>query len=180
MRSVPRPYPASLRDSLAHYVKQICTYVDADYTTRKGETDYVFSDTVQDNLFQQAVSQLLKDGSALMVTLGSDIGEIYNNHVGKFLATKGPSAASVVACYNQFAFWEGSELRPNPYCTKQLSDAGLLPFVNAFPWFTKRADNWYGARRLLEKYLNLTKPYIILAYGGVVSFYFHFQVNGVD
>lgn len=98
-----------------------------------------------------------------MLTLVSSTDEIYDNHLGKFFATKGPSAASVAACYSQFPFWEGGQLRPDPYCTKEPSEAGLLPFVNAFPWFTEHAENWYGARRLLDKYLKFAKPYIILA-----------------
>jgi hypothetical protein len=63
----------------------------------------VFTDNVENMLFRQAVPSVLSDQSAVMVTVGSDIGELHENHEDEFFEAGGRAADAATACYNYFA-----------------------------------------------------------------------------
>lgn len=139
--------------SVAQYITDVGKYVGANPST-KGQKKHAFTDAVQYILLRQAIPSVIPNHSAIMVTLGSDVGELHKNHEDEFFQAGGQAANSAAVCYNYFATWEpGFGHDFNSGATKHLVDANHLPFVDTFPWFAKEEQDYPAARKLLAKYL---------------------------
>ncbi|CAN9097540.1 unnamed protein product [Alternaria alternata] len=124
-------------------------------------------------IVRQGVPSVLKNsGFAVMVTLGSDLGEDHESTEDTFWNAGGRSADAVSRVYNFFSSWEGPTALEavDPYTARNLASSGHLPFADVFPWFTKEEKDYLKASDLLRRYMNATKPLIVLAYGYLQTF----------
>jgi hypothetical protein len=161
--------PQRIYDGVSSYARAVRQYVN-DNPSTTGDGRYVFSGDTEDIIAQQAIPTVLPDSSAVMVTLGSDIGELQENQATPFFEGSSRAAGAVVDCYNHFALWEqdfGNTLDAN--LTKKLARKNHLPFVDLFPWFSKEEKDYPAARKLLTQYMAEVQPLIVLCYGELVS-----------
>jgi hypothetical protein len=165
-----RSCPSATLRALEKYAKDVHTYVEQHPTTTKGQSkQHKFSKTTQYMLVQQGTPRVLKDGSAIMVTLGSDLGDTHDDEEAPFFEAGGRSADLVNVLYNNFAYWERSLTSSyNANFTKSTARKHLLPFVDLFPWFVKHKDDYKSASKFVGQYMNATTPYVVLAYGNLV------------
>jgi hypothetical protein len=155
-------------DALKEYAYAIHKYVGKNLsTTGSGH----FTDQTEAMILRQATPSFLVNGSAVMVTIGSDLGEDYDSAEDTFWNAGGRSADAVTRIYNFFSSWEGPTALEsvNDSTTKSLAGNGHLPFVDMFPWFTKDDKDCLKASELLRRYMNIAKPMIVLPYGERVS-----------
>lgn len=158
-----------MSDGISKYASDICKYVEANPSTR-GVKKRMFTDKIEAMVQKQSIPSVLASGSAVMVTLGSDIGELHADEEKSFFEADGRAANACVACYNRFATWERSLNIPVDFsATKRLVQGNHLPFVDTFPWFTRDGKDYPAARKLLGEYLMQTKPIIVLTYGDLAS-----------
>jgi hypothetical protein len=165
--------PPAMQASIGQYIAQIQSYVETNPSTRGG-VKYAFNDQIKNMLSQQAMPVVLSKSyqCAVMVTIGSDIGELHENHQARFFEAGGRAADAAASCYNHFVHWElGFGYSYDHTRTKSLVEAQFLPFVNTFPWFKKDELDYPAARDLLAQYLSHTRPLIVLTYGELVSFW---------
>jgi hypothetical protein len=164
-------YPPSqtIRNGVTDYARAVRQYVDANSSTTS-DNKYIFNDETEDIIARQAVPSVIAGSSAVMVTLGSDIGELQENCAAPFFEGGSRASGAVVDCYDHFSLWEqgfGNALDRN--LTKNLARANLLPFITLFPWFTKEAKDFLVARKLLTRYMAEVQPLIVLCYGELVT-----------
>ncbi|KAF3004050.1 hypothetical protein E8E13_001606 [Curvularia kusanoi] len=91
LRQTMQPCSMEVRIGVAQYAKDIREYINGHSSTVKAsrrKRRLTFSDMIENNLAQQAVPRTVSDGSALMVTVGSDIGETHSNQVANFSRPK--------------------------------------------------------------------------------------------
>jgi hypothetical protein len=122
------------------------------------------TDTVMSALVDQVTPSVI-NGSAIMVTLASDIGDHSKGENIRFFSQKGRSSEIVTACYNQFACWENRSRLFDDFKTQNLAKAHHLPLVDVFPWFKKDSKDFNTACQLLRQYLTATTPLVVLTYG---------------
>ncbi|KAH7379386.1 hypothetical protein DE146DRAFT_626241 [Phaeosphaeria sp. MPI-PUGE-AT-0046c] len=126
-----------------------------------------FTDQTEAMILRQATPSVLANGSAVMVTLASDLGEDHEDAEDTFWEAGGRSVDAVSRIYNFFSSWEGPTALESvdANATKNLAANGHLPLVDLFPWFTKVEKDYLKASELLRRYMNKTKPMIVLGYG---------------
>jgi hypothetical protein len=155
--------------SLRNYAGHVRGYVQNNRTTTQGKKDHKFTQATERMLSLQGAWRTLQDGSAVMVSLGSDLGDTHEDGTKPFFESGGRSAEIATLLYNHFGHWEqgiGSSF--DEFFTKNLATNSQLPFVDYFPWFVKHQDDWNAASLLCAEYMNLAKPYIVLSYGNIV------------
>jgi hypothetical protein len=156
-------------ETLHDYSHSVRKYVDKNPTTTGSGH---FTDRTEATILHQATpSVLISSGAAIMVTIGSDLGEEHGNDEDTFWYAGGRSADAVTRIYNFFSSWEGPTALESvdPNAAKTLANNGHLPLVDLFPWFTKNDKDYLKASELLRRYMNTAKPMISLAYGERVS-----------
>jgi hypothetical protein len=164
-----KPCPPFKMQHLRDYAKNVRTYIEHNPTTTQGKTRHKFSQATESMLVKQGTFRRLVDGSALMVSLGSDLGDTHGDEENPFFEAGGRSADVATTLYNHFGHWEqGVRASFDPFLTRDLARNHQLPFVDYFPWFVKHKDDWNDASRLVGQYMDIAKPYIVFAYGNVV------------
>jgi hypothetical protein len=164
-----REYSSMETDELRQYSRAIHKYVGkSPSTTGSGH----FTDQTEAMILRQATPSVLANGSAVMVTLASDLGEDHDSTEDTFWNAGGRSVDAVSRIYNFFSSWEGPTALESidAGATKRLAANGHLPLVDLFPWFTKDEKDCLKASELLRRYMNIAKPMIVLAYGERVSY----------
>ncbi|EAT86157.2 hypothetical protein SNOG_06326 [Parastagonospora nodorum SN15] len=122
-------------------------------------------------LVRQGKPNVLSDGSAVMVTVGSDFGDTHEDDEEPFFEAGGRSVDLVTVLYNNFGHWEQSlKSSFNQDLTKHLAKQSYLPFFDFFPWFVKHKDDFKAASLFAKQYLNITKPYVLLTYGNIPTY----------
>jgi hypothetical protein len=162
---------STMQAAITEYIDEVQRYVGENSSTRGGNK-YPFTSKVKNMLLQQAIPVVLSDPHpyTIMVTLGSDIGELHENHQSPFFEAGGRAADAAASCYNHFVHWElGFGYSYDHGRTKRLVEAQFLPLVNTFPWFQRDETDYPAARNLLAQYLGRTKPLIVLTYGELVG-----------
>jgi hypothetical protein len=163
------PPSQTIYDGVYSYAKAVRQYVTANPSTTS-DGKYVFSRETEDIIAQQAIPTVLPDSSAVMVALGSDIGELQENQATPFFEGSSRAAGAVVDCYNHFGLWEQDfDQKFDSNLTKKLARKNHLPFVDLFPWFSKEEKDYPAARKLLTRYMAEVQPLIVLCYGELVS-----------
>jgi hypothetical protein len=156
-------------ETLREYSRSVRKYVDKNpSTTGSG----YFSDRTEAMILHQATpSVLISNGAAVMITIGSDLGEEHESAEDTFWYAGGRSADAVTRIYNFFSSWEGPTALEavDQNAAKTLANNGHLPLVDFFPWFVKHDKDYLKASDLLRRYMNTAKPMIALAYGERVS-----------
>ncbi|EAT78581.2 hypothetical protein SNOG_13956 [Parastagonospora nodorum SN15] len=143
------------------------------YKEDRDNFDRLRTNTTESMILRQCMPSVLNNGSAIMVTIGSDLGEDHESAEDTFWIAGGRSADAVTRIYNFFASWEGPTALEsvNPNATRMLAGNGHFPLVDLFPWFRKSEKDFLKASDLLRRYMNVAKPMIALAYGErLVSF----------
>jgi len=174
LRDELRPCPPLMRQAVEQYAGAVRKYVDANESTTNSNK-FQFTDETERIITQQGTPKVLPGTSAaVMVTLGSDIGELYENKASPFFAGASKASRAVSDCYNYFALWEqdasktmGQDVDHN--LVKSLALDELMPFANLFGWFKKDPKDYPAARILLYQYLTAVKPMVVLAFGELVS-----------
>jgi hypothetical protein len=163
--------PTPIRSKLMAYARAVRSYVDAHPTTVAGKAKRTFSQKTERMIYDQGTFSILSDGSAVMVSLGSDIGDTHEEDDSTFFEAGGRAADVVTAVYNHFGYWEAGVLnRPfDVNFTKTLAKAKLLPFVDVFAWFVKHKDDYEAAAEYTALYMKAAKPFVVLSYGSLVS-----------
>ena len=170
LRSHTRQMSQAEAEEIETYAHSIYKYVGKNASTVGPSGN--FTDTTKSMIAQQALpAVLVESGSAVMVTLGSDLGEEHESAEDTFWNAGGRSVDAVTRVYNFFCSWEGPTALESidAYATTNLAASGHLPFVDLFPWFTKAEQDYPKASQLLRRYMNAAKPMIVLAYGERVS-----------
>jgi hypothetical protein len=166
-----KPCPPIMLQNLRDYAKNVRVYVQHNPTTLKGKTTHKFSQATEKMIVQQGAPCVLPDGSAVMVSVGSDLGDTHDDEESTFFEAGGRSADVVTTVYNHLYHWEqGLSASFDDLSTKNLAKAGQLPFADLFPWFVKHNNDYSDASRLLGQYMNITKPYLVLSYGNLPTF----------
>jgi hypothetical protein len=157
---------------LREYAASVADHVSQNPTTRQGnKTVHKFSKATQDMLVEQGTFKALSDGSAIMVCLGSDLGDDHEEDEKPFFEAGGRSADTMTTLFNYFGHWEkGINSSFDEGFTKKLAADHQLPFVDYFAWYVKHKDDYEAASRLTARFMSLAKPYIVLAYGGLVCY----------
>ncbi|KAF1843744.1 uncharacterized protein K460DRAFT_408067 [Cucurbitaria berberidis CBS 394.84] len=147
-----RPCSQAMKDGISQYASEVRKYVEANPSTR-GDEKRPFTEKVENMIQRQVTPSVLASASAIMVTLGSDIGEKHEDEEDTFFEAGGRAAEAATACYNYFSTWErGLGLPLDVNSTKQLVQHNNLPFVDMFPWFTKNEKDYSAARKLFVNY----------------------------
>jgi hypothetical protein len=165
-----QPCSVTLRDAVHQYASAVRKYVRANPSTTDG-TRYEFTGQTENTIALQGTPSVLS-GNAVMITLGSDIGELQANQASAFFEGASRASVAVSDCYNYFALWEqedGLGQAVDNNLAKSLAHKGMLPFVNLFPWFTKNEKDYPAARKLLGQYLATVQPMVVLTFGELVS-----------
>jgi hypothetical protein len=164
-----REYTDIEADALQQYSRAIHKYIGKNPSTVGSGH---FTDQTEAMILRQATPSVLANGSAVMVTLASDLGEDHVTTEDTFWNAGGRSADAVTRIYNFFSTWEGPTALEsiNTGATRTMAAGGHLPLVDLFPWFTKDDKDYLKASELLRCYMNLAKPMIVLAYGERVSY----------
>lgn len=124
-----QPCSFGTKDGIQRYTSAVRTYVQHHPSTTGGKKRF-FSDYTENMLFEQGLPKVLSDGSAVLVTLGSDIGELHNDNESPFFEAGGRTADAVSTCYNHLGFWErGFGHSFDDGLTRRLARDKLLPFV---------------------------------------------------
>jgi hypothetical protein len=165
-----QPCPVETQRALEKYAKDVRDYVSHHPTTTKGQNkQHKFSDITESMLVRQGMPTVLSEGSAPMVTLGSDLGDTHEEDEAPFFEASGRSADLVTTLYNNFGYWErGLMASFDEGLTKKLARQNKLPFVDLFPWFVKDKEDFKATSQFIRQYLTATKPYVLLAYGTLV------------
>ncbi|CAN9092100.1 unnamed protein product [Alternaria alternata] len=160
------------QQALLRYAKDVRTYVNQHPTTTKGKSKrHEFTDTTESMLVRQGTPRVLPDGSAVMVTLGSDLGDTHDDDEAPFFEAGGRSAELVEVLYNNFAYWEqGLVASFEEGFTKKLAKQNLLPFFDLFPWFVKHSDDYPSAINFARQYMEATTPFVVLTYGNLSTY----------
>ena len=164
-------FPTTLKNITA-YAKEVRQYVANHPTTTKTkgrQEPHVYSDQMEALVVKQGIPRVLSDGSAILVTLGSDMGALFGVPRKPFFESDYVSAVSMNMIINQLGHWEqpfGSTF--NDQLTKQLAGAGKLPFADLFPWPVKHDDDFEQAGRLTVQYMEAVRPMLIMTYGRLV------------
>jgi hypothetical protein len=161
--------PTTLRSKLQQYARSVRTYVEQNPATTSGKIKNRFSDTTQDMLVSQGTPRVLSDGSAVMVSLGSDLGDTHENDESTFFEAGGRASDAVTIIYNHFGQWENSVSPYDKQLAKDLAKANFFPFADLFPWFVKHTNDYQAAGKFIGQYIEATKPLIVLTFGSLVS-----------
>jgi hypothetical protein len=155
---------------LSKYAQLAREYAQGNPGTSKGQAKHIFTKKTEEMLVSQGTPRVLLDGSAVLVSIGSDIGDTHAHDDQPFFRSGGRTAEVVSEVYNHFAHWEAGTLNAsfNPSRTKELADISCLPFVDVFPWFVKQDADYEAASRSIAMYIATVKPFIVLAYGSLV------------
>jgi hypothetical protein len=168
LMSETREYSDTEIGILSKYSRAVHKYVGkSPSTTGSGH----FTDQTEAMILRQATPSVLANGSAVMVTLASDLGEDHESMEDTFWNAGGRSVDAVSRIYNFFSSWEGPTALESidAGATRKLAANGHLPLVDLFPWFKKDDKDCLKASELLRRYMNIAKPMIVLAYGERVS-----------
>lgn len=163
--------PNALRSRLGQWSKQVQTYADKHPTTRQGHRKlHIFSDENRITTLKEGFPIVLRDGSAVMVQVGSDIGDLHSEEGGTFWEAQGRSKHAMHHIINHLGYWEAGHLgKFNGGLAKEMADAFLLPFIDIIPFHVKHKNDYLDATKLTDKYMGLTVPMIVVPYGELVS-----------
>jgi hypothetical protein len=165
--------PATLRTKLQQYAKSVRRYVEDNAATTSGKLKNRFSDVTENMLVYQGTPRVLSDGSAVMVSLGSDLGDTHENEEGTFFEAGGRASDAITCIYNHFGQWENSVSSYDKHMAKDLAKANFFPFADLFPWFLKHSNDYHAAGKFTGQYIEVTKPLIVLTFGSLVSEVWH-------
>ncbi|KAJ4381876.1 hypothetical protein N0V86_003243 [Didymella sp. IMI 355093] len=164
LQSQTRPCTTEELAEIERYGRRIRRYVGKNPSTTQGR---VFNDHVEAMIVRQATPAMLPNGSALMVTIASDLGQDHDALEDTFWEAGGRSAETVGRIYNFFAAWEGATALESvdPLKYKKLARDNYLPLVDRYPWYCIDDKDTPKASELLRRYINAAKPMIVVAYG---------------
>ncbi|RAR06499.1 hypothetical protein DDE82_003320 [Stemphylium lycopersici] len=166
--------PTTMKSSLRKYARKVMQYAKSHPTTTTGEgkTRHSFSDETKAMLVEQGMSRVMSDGSAIMVSVGSDLGDTHEDDDKAFFQAGGRSADVVKYVYNHFAHWESGILSGplDKDFTERLANQNGLPFTDVFPWFVKHKGDCEQGSKFLGDYMRIVTPYIVVTYGQLPSF----------
>ncbi|KAJ4382743.1 hypothetical protein N0V86_001965 [Didymella sp. IMI 355093] len=168
-----KPCSAHMMQAIETYAQNVRAYVDSHPTTRKGRRSARrFNDETEAMLIRQGTPRTLSiDGSAVTVTLGSDLGEDHEQDEGTFWEAGGRSADVVTNIYSRFLEWEaGPTASYNPIGFKSLCENHLWPMADVFAWYVKHKEDYSKAGEFLASYINAVRPWIIICYGSLPTF----------
>ena len=94
-----QPQP-NTNKAVAEYAAAVRAYVDEHLDSTKDRYEYI--DQTQETAVKQAVASMLPEASVL-VTIGSDFGEVEDNRIVPFFKGNSRSAVAIQDCFNQFA-----------------------------------------------------------------------------
>jgi hypothetical protein len=164
--------PVSVLTAIRQYSKAVQDYASKNPTTTTGagKAKHSFSATTARMIFDQSTPKVLSDNAAILVSLGSDLGDTHEDDDSSFFEAGGRSADLVSYVYNNFGHWESGVLLASfdHGLTKRLAKDKCLPFADVFPWFVKHKDDYPKASELLAKYMRCVNPYVVLTYGTLV------------
>jgi hypothetical protein len=170
LQQYTQPCPSTMVAGITRYASDVRAYVEANPSTRGGK-GRLFTDNTEEMIRRQGTPSILSSSSAVLVTLGSDIGELHENQEESFFEAGGRAADAAIACYNRFCMWElGFGHFLDEDATKRLVLGNYLPFADTFPWFAKDEKDYPAARALLSQYLGEVRPIAVLTYGDLVSY----------
>jgi hypothetical protein len=143
-------------------------------TTGSGRTKHKFSKATRDMLVTQGRPAVLSDQSAVMVSVGSDLGDTHKDKEEAFWYAGGRSADVVSTVYNHFGHWEQGVVQVsfNRALTRRLARKSCLPFTDVFPWPVKHEEDYLAASKFLRGYMGIVKPIVVLTYGHLVCGFF--------
>lgn len=169
-----RTKPCSSRtlDQLRVYAKEVCHYANENSSTTLGKSSRRMTARTEQMLIDQGTPTCLRDGSAVMVTLGSNLGDDHDDEEESFFKAGGRSADAVSLVYNHFGHWEAGTMRQSydHGMTHSLAKLHHLPFADVFPWFTKHRDDYKAASQFTCAYMKAVRPMVVSSYGSMVSF----------
>ncbi|KAH6637892.1 hypothetical protein C7974DRAFT_149749 [Boeremia exigua] len=162
--SQTRSCTAAETEDIRKYASDVRRYVDKNPSTTKNKA---FNEHTEAMIRDQGTPSMLPNGSAVMVTVASDLGEGHDSSEDSFWEAGGRSAEAVGYIYNHFASWEGPTALESvdPQKFKQLARDGYLPLVDRWPWYSKEDKDSAKASELLGRYMNAVRPMIVFTYG---------------
>ena len=121
-------------------------------------------------LVTQGSTVVLSDGSAVMVSVGTDLGDTHEDDDETFWYSGGRSSDAVSTVYNHFGHWEQGVVQAsfNARLTRRMARKSCLPFTDVFPWFVKHDNDYSAGSKYLRRYMGIVKPIVVLAYGSLV------------
>lgn len=165
------PCTSGAQRKLNAWANAVQKYVADNETTCEGAKKmHKFTDVTKKMLIEQGKFQQLSDGSAILVQLGSDLGDEHEEDELPFFEAGGRSADLLTINFNHFVFWENPMQRFDKHATQKLAAEGLLTWTDYFSWFVKHKVDFPAASRLSAQFMNATRPFIVVPYGAIVSF----------
>jgi adenylylsulfate kinase-like enzyme len=164
--------PIAVLEQLKKYATSIMKYVTTHPTTTtgSGNTKHKFTNATRDMLVTQGSTVVLSDGSAVMVSVGTDLGDTHEDDDETFWYAGGRSVDAVSTVYNHFGHWEQGVVQAsfNARLTRRMARKSCLPFTDVFPWFVKHDNDYSAGSKYLRRYMGIVKPIVVLTYGSLV------------
>lgn len=166
VKNLTQGMPKDAAKNLEEYARSVCNYGNSNETTRRGRKKlHYYTDKTEKMLYQQGAFNACADGCAPLVFLGSDLGDDHEEDEPTFFEAGGRTVDAVTALLNQIGSWEDPTGRKQDSFVQNLVEDHLLPFFDYHPFYAKHAANYHAASDLSYFYMQLAKPYIVVAFG---------------
>ncbi|RDL41549.1 uncharacterized protein BP5553_01528 [Venustampulla echinocandica] len=126
---------------------------------------YQFSESLQLTVMSQAVPALYLGQFTPVVTIGAEMSKDAYGKAEPFYTGQSRSADLMKKVLSKLYEWEEGLKETSSFTINSLIKRQGLPFVNLLPWLNCTKDDMSAAIGILEQYLGITRPYIILTLG---------------